>query len=128
MKAKGSTCQMPYRMISSCADQACAIQNTWMPTCDSRCGTRPSSRNSHLMASAPTTGVMMKGSSEAAMNRPFRRCVTRFMASASTSPPPRMKGVVTSVYSSVKPSAERNSLCEPASRFWGPAFRPRTLR
>ena len=46
------------------------------------------------MASAPTTGVMMKGSSEAPMNSPFNFWPTRFIASASNRPPPNTKGVV----------------------------------
>ena len=58
---------MPYRMMSNRADQACAIQNSEIPNCDKKYGTRPLSRNSHLIANAPTTGVMMKGKSEALM-------------------------------------------------------------
>ena len=37
---------------------------------------------------------LQPASSEAAMNKPFRRCATWFIASASARPPPRTKGVV----------------------------------
>ena len=49
------------------------------------------------MAKAPTTGVMMKGSSDAAMKTPFQRVVTRLMPSAKSNPPSNTRGKVMKV-------------------------------
>lgn len=84
-------------MISKRADQAWAIQNTWTPNCDSRKGTSPLSRNSHLIDSAATTGVMMNGNSEAVMKTALSRCVAPLTPSASRKPMTSTNGSVTKV-------------------------------